>query len=254
MQSLLFVALVLAQAKSTGPLDVSAYKDKLKGLTDGQGHYILYNPEGPYSNPIFYGDGKTFHQFVVFGGGASGTESWSVNFWDPRILRSVNGAPEVRMKDSGGSYEVTCGEKMTAFKSLKGEELKKLTAGTFLPRVWTRQPERLLRDDAGNYFFVDRLRTESRADRRDFRVYMGPRSKMKLLPLKDIVDDSKGTIFATANGNLRLVSTDSKPLWIAGKEKVELTDIPVDDNARMIYLDLGPYTGQPLGTPCDDLQ
>ena len=29
--------------------------------------------------------------------------------------------------------------------------------------------------------------------------------------------------------------------------------LPIDDNAVMIYTDLGVYTGQPLGTPCDDL-
>ena len=248
---LLLAALVLSQAK---PLELAtAAKDKLQAITDGQGHYVLYDPASPYSEPLFYGDGKSFYQVVVFGGGSSGTESWSANFWDPRILVSISGRPEIRMVDSGSAYNISCGEKTTAFKRVTKDDLKKLKeSATFYPQRWTRKPERLLRDDEGNYFFVDRLRTTSSVDRRDFRVFMGPRSKMKLLPLKDIVDDSKGTIFATPNGNLRLLTSEAKPMWIAGKTKTELTDIPVDDNARMIYLDLGPYTGQPLGTPCDE--
>jgi hypothetical protein len=27
--------------------------------------------------------------------------------------------------------------------------------------------------------------------------------------------------------------------------------LPVEDNVALIYADLGVYTGQPLGTPCD---
>lgn len=253
MQSLLVLTLVLAQSKSSTPIDLGELKDKLQALADGKGHYIVYNPESPYeSSSLFYGDGKTFYALPAFGGGKNGDESWDISFWDPRVLRATSGVPSISMADSGAKYTVTCGDKSTTLKPVKADELKKLLALPFQSRLWTRQPDRLLRDDTGNYFFVDRLRTASADDRRDFRVFMGPRSKMKLLPLKDIVDDSKGTIFATANGNLRLVSSDKKPMWIAGKTRTELVEIPIEDNARMIYLDLGPYTGQPLGTPCDE--
>lgn len=78
---------------------------------------------------------------------------------------------------------------------------------------------------------------------------------MKQLPLKDIVDDSEGTIFATKDGTLRLISNagGGKPVikWVVGKKETLLTEVPVEDNVRMIYLDLGPYSGLPLGTPCD---
>ena len=32
-----------------------------------------------------------------------------------------------------------------------------------------------------------------------------------------------------------------------------VTAVPVEDNHVLIYTDLGVYTGEPLGTPCDDL-
>jgi hypothetical protein len=81
---------------------------------------------------------------------------------------------------------------------------------------------------------------------------------MKQLPLKDIVDDHQGMVLATKTGNLRLVTgADGKfeGRWIEGKKTVPLIEIDIDrfDSGRLIYLDLGPYTGQRLGTPCDDL-
>jgi len=119
------------------------------------------------------------------------------------------------------------------------------------------QPEKLLRDVNGTYYLVDRFRSSNPADRRDFRVFAGQKGSMKQLPLKDIVDDAKGMIFSTKNGNLRLITgTDGnvEGKWVQGKEATSLVEIDLDryDTARMIYLDLGPYNGARLGTPCDD--
>jgi hypothetical protein len=118
-------------------------------------------------------------------------------------------------------------------------------------------PERLLRDDTGTYYLVDRLRTKDPTDRRDFRVFVGPRGNMKQMPLKDIVDDSEGLILATKNGNLRLIAGSGRQenKWVKGEKSTALIEIDLDrfDTARLIYTDLGPYTGQRLGTPCDDL-
>jgi hypothetical protein len=75
--------------------------------------------------------------------------------------------------------------------------------------------------------------------------------------LKDVVDDAQGMILSTKTGNLRLItSTDGKSegKWIVGKVTTVLTEVPLDNynTARMVYMDLGPYSGQRLGTPCDD--
>jgi hypothetical protein len=41
--------------------------------------------------------------------------------------------------------------------------------------------------------------------------------------------------------------------WIKGKKRTKLIPVPVEDNHVLIYTDLGVYTGQRLGTHCDDL-
>lgn len=248
----------VAQAPELPKVDVSAYQDSLMLVTDGQKHYLAFDKKQGYSSPLFYGDGKLFNLVPVHGGGASGEESFSQNFWEPRLPPLEYSAPEFRMSDSGGKYAVSCGKKETVLKPVPAEEAKKLVAAAdFRARRWTRLPEALVRDDKGTYYFVDRLRTEERADRRDFRLFIGPRGKLKPQPLRDIVDDTEGMIFSTKAGDLRLVLGGGKEdrKWISGKTETKLIDVPLDNlkNARMVYLDLGVYDGARLGTPCDDL-
>lgn len=261
MQALVLVSVFLTQTpnptqtQTPAPVDVSAVKTKLRALSDGHGHYIVYNSENPTGEMLFSGDAKRLYQSRVIGGGRSGDESWQVSFWDPRVPFSA-ARPDVAMRDEGKLYELTCGKRTAKLSSLPDAELEQLLdTAVLLPPPWTRRPEKLMRDDAGNYFFVDRLRTEDSQDRRDFRVFKGPRGKMKQLPLKDIVDDSEGSIFATRDGTLRLISAAGTKKqtfkWIVGKKETILTEVPVEDNARMIYIDLGPYSGLALGTPCD---
>jgi hypothetical protein len=253
------LAVIVSQAPNQEPVDVSAVKDKLLVLHDGQGHYVAVDPDAPYGGNAFVGNGKVFYKLRAMGGGKMGTESWSVSCWDPRVRHGSNSPASIEMKDSGKSYEISCGKKTTPVSPLPADEAKKLLADAkFFGFLWTRLPERLLRDDTGVYYLVDRLRTEEGNDRRDFRVYAGKRGEMKQLPLKDVVDDVKGLIFATKDGSLRLVtSTDGKPegKWIKGKKSVELTEVPLDnfETARLVYMELGPYAGQRLGTPCDDI-
>lgn len=258
------IALVLSQP-DPDPLDISTWKANARALTDGKGHFIVYDAERPYGT-MFYGDQKKLTQLRIYSGGRTGKESWSASLWEPRIPHLDGNYVAVEMKDSGKAYTAICGKRTTALTELNPDDTAKLIAGaSFVPPTWDRQPERLLRDDRGNYYLVDRLRTNDRLDRRDFRLFVGPRGKMKQVPLKDIVDDSEGMIFSTKSGELRLVfgnvdHADDKPMkddfrWIEGKKSQSLTDVPLDApvNARLIYMDLGPYLGARLGTPCDDL-
>jgi hypothetical protein len=260
----LVTALLLGQAPAVKPGDVkpadqkpAAVKQvevdraKLAALTDGQGHYVLYERIEALHGALFYGDGKTFYEQYVHGGGSSGAERWDVMFWEPRYQASGRRGGSISMEDSGVRYVVTCGKKETAMKAVPAAQLKPLLeSATLLPLRFTRLPHQLLRDDSGTYYFVDRLREE---EHRDFRVFMGPRGKMKQLPLKDIVDDSKGTIYATTTGNLKLVANTGSYSWVSGKVETKLIDVPIGDNLPLVYLDLGPYAGVQLGTPCDDL-
>jgi hypothetical protein len=40
---------------------------------------------------------------------------------------------------------------------------------------------------------------------------------------------------------------------VRGKARTTLVPLPIEDNAQLIYTDLGAYTSQRFGTPCDDL-
>jgi len=257
MLTALLVALILSQPKPES-IDAAAFRDKLLVLSDGQNHYIALDPEEPYGDTTFFGDGKIFARIPVQGGGRNGAESWSVSMWDPRVRHGGNMSAMIEMKDSGKIYAVSCAKKITALTALPAADVKKLLASaTFTERTWTRMPERLLRDDTGVYYLVDRFRSRDSNDRRDFRVFSGPKGSMKQLPLKDVVDDAQGMIFSTKTGNLRLITSavgKFEGKWISGKITTPLVEVSLDDynTARMVYMDLGPYSGQRLGTPCDD--
>lgn len=256
MLTALLVAVTVAQAKPE-PIDASSFLDKLLVLTDGQGHYLAVDPAAPRDH-LFTGDGKQMTKVRTEGGGRSGDERWNVSLWDPRMRNETNSPASLDMKDKAKSYSVSCAKKTTALTALSAEEGKKLlAAATFVGPLWTRSPEKLLRDDRGVYYLVDRFRTTDASDRRDFRVFAGQKGKMKLLPLKDVVDDNQGMILSTKDGNLRLITTTDGKFegkWIRGKVTTVLTEVPLDSytTSRMVYLDLGPYSGQRLGTPCDD--
>ncbi|GMU58249.1 MAG: hypothetical protein AMXMBFR34_00120 [Myxococcaceae bacterium] len=257
------VAFLLSQPRPDA-VDISSWKAQARALSDGKGHFLVFDSKRPY-DAMFYGDATKLVQLRISGGGMSGAESWSAVLWDPRVPRVDGNLVEVSMEDSGKRFKLVCGKRVTELSEVKADEAAKLLGtATFAPPSWDRVPERLLRDDKGNYYLVDRFRAQDRLDRRDFRLFVGPRGKMKQVPLKDVVDDSEGMIFSTKNGELRLIfgnagAADDKVRkedfkWIEGKKQLHLTDVPLDLplNARITYLDLGVYAGARLGTPCDD--
>ncbi|MFO0594840.1 MAG: hypothetical protein U0228_06040 [Myxococcaceae bacterium] len=258
-------------------VDVSGMKDSFALLTDGKGHYLAWDLKATTANLFVSGDGKTFSRVRLQGGSKNGLKQWSASVWDPRMFHGDGRGAFVYMNDPAApddtldagaptkdtrTWSVSCAAKTTPVTLVPAAEAKKIIdAATWVGPTWTRLPEKLFRDDSGNYYLVDRFRTDSYDDRRDFRVFIGPRGNMKQAPLKDIVDDSMGLILSTKNGNLRLVTTGtgttepkSEAKWIQGKEATPLTEVDLGryDSARMVYLELGPYNGQRLGTPCDD--
>jgi hypothetical protein len=230
------------------PVDVSAVKDKLKVLTDGKKHYVALVPFDSSYTHVYYGDGKSFHGQRVRGGQSQGTESYSFNFWEPRVKRSYQA--DVSLKD--GKYTVQCEERITEMKPLPDDEAAKLIAGaTFTKPLWQYRAYALARDERGTYYYVDRRREPEGS--MDFRLYAGPRGQMKRLQMTNVVSDSGGDIFSTRSGELRLILDRNESLWLKGGKRTKLTAVPVEDNAVLIYTDLGAYMGQRLGTPCDDL-
>jgi hypothetical protein len=240
---------IAQQAPAEPVVDVVAVKDKLRILTDGKKHYLALIPfDDSGWTHVYYGDGKTFHALRIIGSGASGKESFDLTFWEPRVKARYQASVEFR----GGKYGVQCDTRKTELTAVPEPESTAMIAGaTFHKPLWRFRAFALARDDRGNYYYVDRQREPE--DSLNFRLFSGPRGSLKPLKMVNVVSDSEGQIFSTKAGDLRLVLDRKEAAWVKGKARTKLTPLPIEDNAALIYTDLGAYTGQRLGTPCDDL-
>ena len=245
----ILVRLAVAADPAPDPIDITPVKDKLVVVDDGHGHYLAVIPFGDsvWDHLYWSPDGKDFWQQRVSGGGSSGTESFDRVFWEPRVRERWRGS--LGMKE--GVYTVQCADRATPLKPLEAATAKAmLDTARFHPPRWKYRAYALARDDSGTYYYVDRRREEGSME---FRLYTGQRGAMKPLKMTNLVSDSEGDIFVTQAGKLRFIVGKKETLWIAGKRETKLTVLPIEDNAVLIYTDLGVYAGQALGTPCDDL-
>jgi hypothetical protein len=229
------------------PADVASVKGQLALLTDGKKHYLAVVPFGP-GDHLYYGDGRQFFAQRVISRGSVGTESFDYTFWEPRVNAGYQASFELR----DGKYQVQCEERKTVLTRVADAEAAALLekAAFFKPR-WTHRAHALARDDRGTYYFVDRVREPE--DSKTFRLFAGPKGGARELKMTNVVSDSEGEVFSTRTGELRLVLGKHEATWIKGKKRTTLIPVPVEDNHVLIYTDLGVYTGQRLGTPCDDL-
>ena len=229
-------------------VDVTAARDKLRLFTDGHKHYLALVPFEFSSPMFFYGDGTDFYAQRGFGGSKNGDLSFSRSFWEPRVNAGVESMFQYRDK----RYTLTCSTRDSVLTAVpQAESAKLLAAAHFHHPRWKYQSYWLARDERGLYYYVDRLREPP--GNNSFRLFVGPKGDLKQQKMTNVVSDSKGDIFSTKSGELRLVSSASEGKWIVGKQKMELIVVPIEDNHVMLYTDLGVYTGQRLGTPCDDM-
>jgi hypothetical protein len=247
------------KATAAKPLDISKIKPKLVVYEDGKGHHLALVPSENSDQNLFYGDGKVFYKVSVFGysrtGGKNSHDEY--NFWEPRVSVPANAVVLIRK----GVAEVNCEERKTVLKPLpkkQGEAI--LEKASFFGKLWNRSIHVVARDDRGTYYFVDREApaekgTATPSTYRDFRLFIGPRGKLKPMKMKNIVADGEGEIFSTKSGDLRLITGKKEIFWVAGKKRLPLTQLDLSDTANRIvaFTDLGVYAGQRLGTPCDDL-
>ncbi len=111
-----------------------------------------------------------------------GTTEFDYTFWDPRAKGPSQAS--FGMKDK--VPWVQCGEPPTRLELVPAAKAQDLLAKARLlePR-WRRMAFALAFDPAGTYYFVDRLREPD--DTRDFRVYVGPRAKLKGAQVRDVL-------------------------------------------------------------------
>lgn len=244
-----------SRSDAPAPADISAIKDKLTVFCDGKKHCLALVMTSDTDSPVFWSnDGKSFYKLRIFGGGSEGSDSDLKKldrvYWEPRV-----DAPYQASFDWAADKKaltVQCSERKTPLAALPAAEARALVDGAkfFGPR-WNRYAYALARDNTGRYYYVDNQREPEHM--KNFRLWAGPKGAMKPQKMVNVVSDSEGDIFATKSGELRLVLDKHETTWIQREKKTKLVYLPVEDNHVMIYTDLGVYTGEPLGTPCDDL-
>ncbi|MFP2908818.1 hypothetical protein ACLESD_27960 [Pyxidicoccus sp. 3LFB2] len=231
--------------------------------TDGQGHYVVATSLRTTSQfQLFYGDGRRFMQLPLVP-----NIIWMPPgaFLDPRFENSeansnVNNSgldlrpySRVTVDKKANTCAVTCGRRTTPFTLVEPAQARELLLkATYEASPQKYEPHALLRDAKGTYYLVERSTASS--EQKGYRIFIGPRGRLKPQQMLNVVADSQGEIFSTKRGDLQLVLDREQPsLWIVKKKQQKLRSVPVEQNRLLIYNELGVYTGARLGTPCDDL-
>lgn len=229
--------------------------------TDGKGHYVSSTEVFESSQrQLYYGDGATFTELPIAPNVvrlATGS-FFEPRFWNPELSFDGNGLDPraysvVTVDAAAGTCSVRCGQRETPFTLMATEPARELLRkAAYNPSPMKYEPYALLRDTKGVYFLVERGRAE--AEQKSFRIFIGPRGRLKPQQMLNVVSDSKGEIFSTKKGDLQLLLDRELPsVWVEKKARRKLRQVPVSENLSLIYNELGVYTGARLGTPCDDL-
>jgi hypothetical protein len=235
-------------------VDVARLKPDMSVLHDGHGHYVALLPLRDMEM-TFYGDGRTFHQLRVYTSSAdAGAGQSSRRFWSP-----ISTDADIVL-EAGGKWSVRCSDRVTPMVALGPRETRDVMArARFLKPFWKRQAHVLARDDRGSYHYVDRMRDDRPASERErdpnpprgYRLFIGRKGRMKEQHLVDAVDDSKGLVLSLKSGDLAVDFDARTAVFSSDRTKTPLVFLPVEDNAMLIYRDLGLY--RKLGIPCDDM-
>ncbi len=260
-RSLPVTALVAARPPGAPPSSAGASREpggadepygtppaQLRLLHDGKGHYLAVTPYAGMDTVLFAGDGRSFWQQRIGGGGAEGTIRFDVAFWDPRFPSGYQRSFEYK----DGKYTLQCGEARHSYEPVPPEKAAAIFAKAKLykPR-WRRALHALSRDDSGNYYVVDGPREENDESRK-LRLFVGPRGNLREIPLDDAIQDSKGLLLISAEGRLRIPPRSEQAEWIAPSGKLELANFEIGPReGKLVYAELGLYQGEPLGTACD---
>jgi hypothetical protein len=239
---------ILLFVLSAGDVDISSVRGELRVFAAGPKHIIVASWPALHHGPLFFGDRAVVYAQIKVGAGKDQSGATHFHFWDGR----ANVPSEGEVAQNASEWTLTCETRVTKLVPLSEEESAQvLDKLSFKERLWTRRAHLLARDTRGEYYYVDQAwQPEGNTD---FRVYKGPKGRLKKLKMINVVNDTEGQIFTTQNGALRLVTTRNEVSWIEGGHAQKLTTVDVIDNRRMVYAELGVYAGQRLGTPCDEL-
>lgn len=233
-------------------------RDKTTVCADaGNGHVVVMGPREQAHGGMAYGAGETLYRVPQLRGLSGGwfldprhrNDKHNSNFrgYDLRFYSYV----EADSDDSAAPCKVQCGTRTMELARVTGDAKHAvLDAAKYQDSPHNRAPYALARDRGGVYYYVDHGATQ--ATEKDFRIYRGKRGRLRKQPMRDVVSDSEGEIFATRNGKLRLLVGRDNAEWVTRGGARKLKRLPLQENLGLIYNELGVYFGERLYTPCDD--
>lgn len=247
-------------------------RDDVQVVHDGKGHYIAFTPHRlvqtadgkrhESSAQLYVGDRKHFWLVpTVRHAKDDGSVDFDYQFEDFRFPSTPTGRGygEQFFERTGNTFKVRCGGEERSFLPAS-EKDRAAIAGTavFTLHPPGRIPYALLRDDGGNYYYIDRSPDVSRPY--DRILFMGRRGRMAKVALKDVLIDDIGELYVGRKGTLRLdLGREPRAIWKTKKGDTELTIVGVgilelyarDGLKKLVYTELGVFLGKKIGTPCD---
>jgi len=268
-------ALVLLMSLSAPTRADEPRASSLKLVHDGKGHYLAYEVR----RRVMQADGKLHmapgllyvgerKRFWLLERDTSQEDPQGVHFdfMDFRFATNESGARSYghhAVDGDDSALTVECGSEQLRFVPVGAKERAKiLKSAAFDEFSPSRVPIALLRDDDGNYYFIDQ--SSDRGRRYDRSLYVGRRGNLTRVSLKDVLIDVAGELYLGKTGKLRITrerGSATRAVWIDkhGAER-PLTLVAMDISLEhagfagvnaFIYTDLGVYLGKKLGTPCD---
>ncbi len=193
----------------------------------------------------------SYSSYCPKGEGACDDEGWGVALFAPRA-KTQNGPEATVMYNQAKNYQLFCSNAATSLMVMPASDVQALLKkATFRTSGAVHRQVALARDEAGIYYFVDRLRDDLGGQ--GYRVYVGKRGALKQMPLRDVAIDSGGMVFATKKGEFRLTVDTGTPTGATWNSKGKARTLKVLDlftESYLIYRELGVYSA--FGAACDE--
>jgi TolB-like protein len=233
--------------------DADVVRHKLAVFGDGERHVLAVEPFAGTDAPLLSGAPGRLYRARVVGGGRDGDRSFDLVFWDPRFPAGAQRSFSFR----DGKATLSCGDREISFVRLgKPKERRVAQAAALLHPPWRRIPHALARDDEGTYYLLDGARGPdgNAIEGKGWALWVGPKTAMVPVEVRDVLRDGGGLLAISPAGKLKVSRGDdgkTKAEWLTQAGSRSLAWLEPSDHGPLLYGELSPYAGQPLGTPCD---
>lgn len=245
-----------ADMKLTKVIDIATVEGKITALQDlsTKTFIVLFHDPKRFerASRIFLGTADQLFEQKIVGSGIDSSETWSTLLSAPR---SRGRSPEfANLQFHDAKFKLWCSDadEIPALTPLSEVETQALLKkATFRTSGNVHRPVALARDEAGIYYYVDRLREEHGGQ--GYRVYVGKRGALKQMPLRDVAIDTAGMVFSTKKGELQLTIDTGQQSGAAWKSKGKARTLKVLDlfsESYLIHRELGVYSA--FGAACDE--